>query len=119
MNPKVCRATQHKEQGYRYVNVADHLEHAPSLPLVLLEACLSGVETAGAYWSAGITSAYVVFYLGVTLLNVHLTGRWAYPVFEDAERAAGPLGVAAVIVVVAGFVSLLSLGGHALVSAMA
>ena len=35
MNPKVCRATQHKEQGYRYVNVADSI--ADGLETVLTD----------------------------------------------------------------------------------
>lgn len=115
-NPaKKVRNQELKEMGYRHVHIADHLEHAPALPLAFLEALVFPGTAPDSGWSILLTSVYIFFYLGITIINRNLTGVWTYPLFDDAQNAGGYLGVGGVVLVVAAFLSMLGLGGNLLV----
>lgn len=118
-NPtKKVRNKELKELGYRYIHLADHLEHASALPLALLETFVFPGTPPATGWSIMLTSAYIFFYLGITIVNRYLTGVWTYPLLGDAQDAAGYFGVAGVVLIVAAFLSLLGLGGNMLVNAL-
>lgn len=85
----------HKKMGFRHVDIADHLEHAPSLPVVLARALTWGDRAIPSVADCVVpVTIYVLFFLCLTLLNAKLTGMWTYPVIEDVDRKAGASGVA-------------------------
>ena len=82
------------------------MEHALALPVVLLTAFTieGGVSEADLVFTAAFAAYYMVLATGLRLC----TGKWVYPIFTDVAAAGGVVGVAVFMVVLTGFLMLLS-----------
>ena len=80
-------------KGWRWLPLANHLEHGMALPLALLDALYGG--HAGTTTNADVVvwiSAYVAAYLAFTLVNKRVGGHWVYPIFDELEATLGSMG---------------------------
>ena len=81
------------KRGYKFIPLANHLEHGHALPLALLDAiCLPRAvpETSDVIF---FPVAYFTFYFFfVALAGKHLKGQWVYPIFDELEAGIGPIG---------------------------
>mmetsp|Transcript_19203 Transcript_19203/g.32116 ORF Transcript_19203/g.32116 Transcript_19203/m.32116 type:complete len:229 (+) Transcript_19203:162-848(+) len=122
-NPEnVKRRRTFSAKGFPHCELAAHIEHALATPVALLQACSLSLP-AGIACPSGMdvlrhVGLYATFYLMLSIINRFATGRWQYPVLEDAQKATGVLGVAAFFcaIVAIGFTS--SFLGIALLSAL-
>ena len=90
------------KKGWTWIPIANHLEHAPALPLALLDAfgAAHGATTDAEIYV--VCGGYIGFYLVVTLLQKRIHGAWVYPVYDEAVAAAGPIGFWLIAVPVVG-----------------
>ena len=75
------------KKGWTWIPIANHLEHAPALPLALLDAfgAAHGATTDAEIYV--VCGGYIGFYLVVTLLQKRIHGAWVYPVYDEAVAA--------------------------------
>lgn len=80
-------------KGWRWIELANHLEHGLALPLALLDALHGGHAgtTTNTDVVVGILG-YVAVYLTFTLINKRYSGHWVYPIFDELEVTIGPMG---------------------------
>jgi hypothetical protein len=62
-----------------------------------------------------LVGGYILFYMGLTLLNHAATRVWQYPIIADAQRAAGWPGVLLFFAAIAGLMISAGLLGVAIV----
>ena len=83
----VQKRKKYPKMGYHHVELACHLEHAMSTPVALLNAW--SITLPGPSPTNSVVLPYMAFYIGMTLVNRMLVRAWAYPIIDDAQRAAG------------------------------
>ena len=92
MNAKQAEDRLWIKKGWTWIPIANHLEHAPALPLALLDAfgAAHGATTDAEIYV--VCGGYIGLYLCITLLQKHIHGCWVYPVYDVAEAKFGPAG---------------------------
>ena len=80
------------KKGWVWIPLANHLEHAHALPLMLLDAAGSAHAATTNAEVYVVCGGYIGFYLLITLLQKHIHGGWVYPVYDVAEAKFGPAG---------------------------
>ena len=80
------------KKGWVWIPLANHLEHAHALPLMLLDAAGSAHAATTDAEVYVVCGGYIGLYLCITLLQKHIHGCWVYPVYDVAERKFGPAG---------------------------
>jgi len=105
---------RHLTLGFAYSGWADHLEHASSLPVMILRAITWSRPMPTPADCVAPIVLYVVMYISLTLLNKRLTGVWTYPVFNDLEQKLGSFAIVLLLAVPALLLLLLSFAGVSL-----
>lgn len=79
-----------RDMGWRWIPLANHLEHGMALPIALYQAARGGhAGESGADDVLWFCGGYSAWYLLFTLLNRRLTGVWVYPIFDEVGARVG------------------------------
>lgn len=98
-----------------YCELAAHIEHGSALPLALMDALTLAASGHSRPGVVDLVGGYILFYMGLTLLNHAATRVWQYPIIADAQRAAGWPGVLLFFAAIAGLMISAGLLGVAIV----
>ena len=104
-NPATVAARKKwSENGFPQIHVCNHLQHASATPLALLYAFTLRLPSNSPEPTVQPVLAFLSWFICMSLANHTATGLWQYPIMQDAQDAAGWIGVILLFALISGLV---------------